>query len=269
MKKIIFFLPIAFLLILASCMQEIGDITPTNLTITAVNETQVKLTWEAPVDEVDGFIIEFYNENNSLVFADTIAPTIYSKTYDPDGYVGTYKLYGYKGDSVSSPVSVSTIPTKFPTLNLTIYELDQAGNSGLGLGNAGNWAPTSYGCSQQGAPDVVDFYYTDGMQGSTGLFQYLASADVIATSWEESNVGNNTTGWRNNFIEKTSPQNGIIPSTTVKRDLAVQNGVYSFKVARGSDYYYGVLELGSVSNTQTTIKSIKIQNIPNFRVIGR
>ncbi|MGB4463673.1 MAG: hypothetical protein WBI96_03245 [Candidatus Hydrothermia bacterium] len=270
MKKLLYIIPVALLVILSSCGEEVGNITPANLEVVAYSDgTQVKLTWEAPVDEVDGYILEFVNASGTLMLTDTLAPTIYSYTHDPEGYVGTYKLYGYLGDSLSSPATVSTVPQTFATLNLIIHELDQAGNSGLALGDAGDWEPTSYGCSASGAPENVDFYFTDASQGSTGMFQYIASADRLPTTWEESTVGNNTSGWKVNFIERKSPQDGEIEDITAKYGIAVPNGVYCFKVVRSGVYYFGVLELGSVSKTQTTIKNLKIQNIPGLRIIGR
>jgi len=269
MKKLLYLLPVAVVLILTSCIQEVGEITPSNLQAEGYNGTQVKLTWEAPVDQIDGYILEFVDAGGTLRLKDTIAPTITSYIHDPQGYVGEYRLYGYKGDSLSTPATVSTVPVIVSPANITLYELDQSGNSGLALGNPPDWTPTTFGCSQSGAPDNVDFYYTDAEQGSTGLFQYLASADQLPTSWEGSNVGNNTSGWRQNYIEKKSPQSGIIEDITSKKDIAASNATYCFKVVRDGKYYYGTLELGSVSNTQATITRIKIQKIPNFRVIGR
>ena len=269
MKRILYLIPVALLLLLTSCIQEVGDITPSNLEIMAYQETKVKLTWEAPANEVDGYILEFVDAGGTLRLTDTIAPTIHSYIHDPDGYVGTYKLYGYKGDTISSPVTVSSAPATFTFSNFIIYELDQAGNSGLALGTAGSWNPQSFGCSASGAPDNVDFYYTDASSGSSGWYQYLASPDLLPTSWEESNVGNNTSGWRVNYIERKNPQGGIIEDITTKRDIAVTNGVYCFKVVRNGQYYFGTIQLGAVSPTQANITKIKIQNIPGFRVIGR
>lgn len=283
MKRILSLTPVFLTIFLTSCIQDVGDITPSNLKIEALNETSVKLTWQKPLDEIDFYILEFVDNNNQLRRKDTIAPTITSYTHDPDGHVGTYKLYGQKGDTISDPVIATSIPFYYTiphtiphTIPLTLHELDRPGPSGLALGDARSWDPKPYPCSNNDAPQQVDFYYTDASQGSSGLYQYLASAHIIATDFEESRVGDNTSGWRKNYIKSGAPQNGIIPpiDNLNTKVIVDSNSVYCFKVARvvptnDTIYYYGTLKTGVKTSDSIKIEKITIQNIPNFRVIGR
>jgi len=241
-----------------------GDITPANFTASAGSGgTTVVLTWEAPVDNIDGYILYF--ENTLL---DTLDPSENTFTHNPQGQVGTYKLYAFLGDSLSDPVTVSTEP-KVTTAQLTLAELNAAGNSGLGFTPA--WTATTYPMADPNAPDNVDFYFTDGSSGSTGTFQYLASADqVVNAAFEEGKPPSvPDAGWRENYITEKAPQGGIIQEPTLEYDSADSNSTYSFKVVRGTDYYYGTIELGSVSQTECTIVNVKVQTIANLRIIGQ
>jgi hypothetical protein len=260
MKKVLYLLPVAVMLILASCAQPVGDITPSGLEVAAYGDgTQVKLTWEAPVDEIDGYILYF---GNTLV--DTIAPTITSYIHNPNGYVDVYKLYGYKGDSLSEPVTASIVPVT--STNITVYELNQSGPSGFGFND--QFQCVAYPVSGTNAQENIDFYYTDLQPGSAGSDLYLASADQIA-----SDIGRPatvpTTGWRSNKIIQASPSSGIVQEPNLEKYFANDNAVYCFKVTRSDGWHYGTLKLGGVSNTQTTIVEAKIQKIPGLKVIGR
>uniref|UniRef100_A0A7V3ZY44 Fibronectin type-III domain-containing protein n=1 Tax=candidate division WOR-3 bacterium TaxID=2052148 RepID=A0A7V3ZY44_UNCW3 len=260
MRKVLYALPIAVILLLVSCIQPVGDITPSNLEVQAYGDgTQVKLTWEAPVDEIDGYILYF---GNTVV--DTIAPTINSYIHNPNGYVDVYKLYGYKGDTLSDPVTASIVPVT--STNVTVYEFNNpAGPSGFGFND--QFQCVSYSVSGTNPQENIDFYYTDWAPGYTGGDLYLASADQIAD--DPGRVTAPTTGWRVNKILKASPSSGIVQEPTLERDFAIDNAVYCFKVTRSDGWHYGTLKLGGVSNTQTTIVEVKIQKIPGLKVIGR
>jgi len=267
MKKILPIFVLSLGLILSSCTEEETggkEITPANFTVSAGSGgTTVVLTWEAPVDNIDGYILYF--ENTLL---DTLDPSENTYTHNPNGQVGTYKLYAFLGDSLSDPVTVSTEP-KVTTTQLTLAELNAAGNSGLGFTQ--DWTATTYPMADPNAPDNVDFYFTDGSSGSTGTIQYLASADqVVNATFEEGKPSSvPDAGWRTNYITRTAPVAGIIPDPTTHYDFATTNSIYSFKVERGTDYYYGVIELGSVSQTQCTIVTVKVQPIAGLRIIGQ
>jgi hypothetical protein len=260
MRKVLYLLPVAVMLILASCAQPVGNITPSGLEVSAYGDgTQVKLTWEAPVDEIDGYILYF---GNTLV--DTIAPTITSYIHNPNGYVDVYKLYGYKGDSLSEPVTASIVPVT--STNITVYELNQSGPSGFGFND--QFQCVAYPVSGTNAQENIDFYYTDLQLGSNGNDQYLASPDQIASdAGRPATVP--TTGWRSNKILQASPSNGIVQEPTHEKYFANDNAVYCFKVIRIDGWHYGTLKLGGVSKTQTTIVEAKIQKIPGLKVIGR
>jgi len=260
MKKVLYLLPVAVMLILASCAQPVGNITPSGLEVSAYGDgTQVKLTWEAPVDEIDGYILYF---GNKLV--DTIAPTITSYIHNPNGYVDVYKLYGYKGDSLSEPVTASIVPVT--STNITVYEFNNsAGPSGFGFND--QFQCVAYPVSGTNAQQNIDFYYTDWQPGYVGSDLYLASADQIAN--DPGRVSAPTTGWRSNKILKTSPLNGVVQEPTLEKDFAIDNAVYCFKVTRIDGWHYGTLKLGGVASTQTTIVEAKIQKIPGLKVIGR
>jgi hypothetical protein len=260
MKKVLYLLPVAVMLILASCAQPVGNITPSGLEVAAYGDgTQVKLTWEAPVDEVDGYILYF---GNTLV--DTIAPTITSYIHNPNGYVDVYKLYGYKGDSLSEPVTASIVPVT--STNITVYEFNNsAGPSGFGFND--QFQCVAYPVTGTNAQQNIDFYYTDWQPGYVGSDLYLASADQIAN--DPGRVNAPTTGWRSNRILKASPSNGIVQEPTLEKDFAVDNAVYCFKVTRSDGWHYGTLKLGGVASAQTTIVEAKIQKIPGLKVIGR
>lgn len=260
MKKVLYLLPVAVMLILASCAQPVGNITPSGLEVAAYGDgTQVKLTWEAPVDEIDGYILFF---GNTLV--DTIAPTITSYIHNPNGYVDVYKLYGYKGDSLSEPVTASIVPVT--STNITVYEFNNfAGPSGFGFND--QFQCVAYPVTGTDAQQNIDFYYTDWQPGYVGSDLYLASADQIAN--DPGRVNAPTTGWRSNMILKASPSNGIVQEPTLEKDFAVDNAVYCFKVTRSEGWHYGTLRLGGVTSAQTTIVEAKIQKIPGLKVIGR
>lgn len=263
MKKVLYLLPVAVMLILASCVQPVGDITPSGLEVAAYGDgTQVKLTWEPPVDEINGYILYF---GNTLV--DTIAPTITSYIHNPNGYVDVYKLYGYKGDSLSEPVTASIVPVT--STNITVYEFNNPdGPSGFGFND--QFQCVAYPVSGTDAQQNIDFYYTDWQQpGYVGSDLWLASADQIAS--DSGRVNAPTTGWRSNKILKVQayPSSGIVQEPTLEKDFAVDNAVYCFKVTRSDGCHYGTLRLGGVSNTQTTIVEAKIQKIPGLKVIGR
>ncbi|MEO0265987.1 MAG: hypothetical protein ABIM43_05200, partial [candidate division WOR-3 bacterium] len=88
--------------------------------------------------------------------------------------------------------------------------------------------------------------------------------------------GDNTSGWRKNYIKSGAPQNGIIPpiDNLNTKVIVDSNSVYCFKVARvvptnDTIYYYGTLKTGVKTSDSIKIEKITIQNIPNFRVIGR
>ena len=267
MKKILPIFILSVGLILTSCTEEETggkEITPANFTASAGSGgTTVVLTWEAPVDNIDGYILYF---GNTLL--DTLDPSENTYTHNPQGQVGTYKLYAFLGDSLSDPVTVSTEP-KVTTAQLTLAELNAAGNSGLGFTQ--DWTATTYPMADPNAPDNVDFYFTDGSSGSTGTFQYLASADQVVNATFESGKPTSVpdAGWRVNYITRTAPQGGIISDPTTHYDFATTNSTYSFKVVRGTDYYYGTIELGSVSQTECTIVTVKVQTIANLRIIAQ
>ncbi|MEO0278495.1 MAG: hypothetical protein ABIM21_04340 [candidate division WOR-3 bacterium] len=259
MKKLLFAIP-ALMLVLTACVQPVGDITPGNLEVMAYGDgTKVKLTWEPPVDEIDGYILYFGN-----TCLDTIAPTITSYIHDPEGNVGVYKLYGYKGDSISEPVTVSIEPVV--STNITIYEFNNsAGNSGLGFND--QFQASSYPVTGTNPQENVDFYYTNWAPGFSGEDTYIASADQIAN--DPGRITAPTTGWRVNKIKKTSPINGIVTEPDLEKDFAIENATYCIKITRTNAVHYGTLKLGGVSNAMTTVVEAKIQKVPGLKVIGR
>ncbi len=265
MKRLFYLTPIAVALLLISCIQPVGDITPSDFAVQAyVDGTQVKLTWEDPADEVDGYILKF-KVGGQYVLTDTIAPTINSYIHNPDGNVGIYELYGYKGDTVSDPVTVSIIPVT--SSNITVYEFNNsAGNSGFGFND--QFTCVSYAVGGTNPQENIDFYYTNWAPGYADGDTYLASADQIAN--DPGRISAPTTGWRVNKIKKVSPSNGVIDTEPdLEKDFAITNAWYSFKVTRSSGWHYGVLQLGDATLAQTSLVTVKIQTVPGLKVIGR
>ena len=63
--------------------------------------------------------------------------------------------------------------------------------------------------------------------------------------------------------------NGVVQSFTDDYDFANSNSTYGFAIQRDGEWYYGYLELGSVTQEQATVVKVVIQTIPNFRVVGQ
>lgn len=239
---------------------------PTNFLAEGYGDgTQLKLMWDPPAGETapDGYI---------LYFQGAVVDTIRGSTqyiHNPGGMTGLYQLTAYTEDGgESDPVSLSSDPV-VTQVQITLAELNSAGNSGLGFTES--WTATSYPMADPAAPDNVDFYFTDGSPGSTGLFQYIASPDKVVDPTFENGRPSSvpTTGWRHNRIKENGVSNGIVQSFTDDYDFANTNSTYGFAVSRDNNWYYGYLELGSVTQTQATVTKVVVQTIPNFRVVGQ
>ena len=271
MKRIFLgFLAVAAIsaLVLTGCetITPVAPGAPTNLRAEGYGDgTQLKLMWDPPATETtpDGYIIYF--EGSVL---DTVRGST-EYIYSPGGVTGLYQVTAYTEDGgESDPASLSTDPV-VTQVQIVLAELNAAGNSGLGF--TPSWTATSYPMADPAAPDNVDFYFTDGSPGYTGLFQYIASPDkVVDQTFENGRPASvPTTGWRSNRIKENAVNNGIVQSFTDDYDFATSNSTYGFAIQRNGDWYYGYLELGSVTQEQATVVKVVIQTIPNFRVVGQ
>lgn len=265
MKKVITVLPI-ILFVLTAC--EKTTILPTlnppeNFTAQG-DQTglKVQLSWTAPStgDTPDGYIV-YFNDNP----IDTVSGTQY--THDPQGQFGTYKVTAYKGETESDPTpEISTEPI-VSTAQVTVHELAQSGNSGLGF--TSSWTLTDYPMADPSAPDNVDFYFTDALPGSGGDV-FIASAHMVVDPWEEGRPSSvPTSGWRHNMISEGGVSNGVVSTNLLTYDFANPNSTYGFMVERDGNQYYGLLETGNVTSTDLTIVRAKVQPIPGLRLIGQ
>ena len=268
MKQISLFAFIISIVLATSCTKETeGEITPANFHISATPDgTGVILQWDKPVVEVDGYKIYFEGNLIATLPEDS---TIY---IDIRNEVGTYTLRSYIGDSLSDPLTKSTLPEE--TRNITIYELNASGYSGLGF--TSSWVATAYPMADPNAPSFVDFYYTDlteGVDTSEYTIRYIAYGGLAVSSDEGGELGVSYNGnWRQNRIKRGEPVDGIISDSFTSADDRApvdDNTLYIFKIEREDGFHYGILEIASSDTISCTISTIKIQKIPNLRLIGQ
>jgi len=240
---------------------------PTGITIEASsNGLQVVLSWEAPGDTVDGYIIYFRGVNKPDF---TVVETVYttSRTVDPLGETGDYYVTAFNKSGESDPSEkVSTVPVY--TSSISVYELnDPGGYAGYGWSRS-TGSGSSYSMIQSSSIDVTDFYVTDWATGYSGPTFYLASPDAV--SEDGGNQGGVPSGdWKTTWISEITSEdaNGTLPSHEeyTNYEEAVGNSYYAVYT---NDNHYAVVHIvGEVSSSGTMNVETWFQLIPGLRLI--
>lgn len=287
MKEKILILALGILvvtLVFIGCEQVIEPSAPRNLKLVGTdNGLKVKLTWDAPIEAIDGYYIYFKPAGSDTWQKTKLTGTATTYTHDPNKKTGDYKVTAYKGDKESDPTAIkTTIPKETP--NIILNELNAAGNSGLGFsltdGSAFSWSMVA-----PDAADKVDFYLTDFTAGSPGPF-YISSGDVVATAQEAGRPAQTpTSGWRVNGILIDPFEDATNKVVKAGKDWVgttspyaawqafAANGTYGITVNYGETtpptgkYYYGYIMVGTQTGTQINITKAYFQTVPNLRLL--
>ncbi len=161
-------------LVLVQCDELLGG-APRSITIEAMSDSTVKITWGAPTEGApDAYIVSFMEVGTSS-YAQVAETTATSIEHDPSGATGMYKVEAKFG---SDTYAGSTTPTTEPIANAvqTVSELNAAGNAGYGW-NTSDGSATTYTMGEVGSAPNVDLYFTDWALGFTGPNYSIASPD--------------------------------------------------------------------------------------------
>jgi len=152
---------------------------PVHVSVEAVTDTTVRVTWLSRGQIYGSFCSEPYNppydsyevyfqpagETSLTLVARTLDTTL---VHDPHGVAGDYVLRGWRGDSATWGHSASgtTVPIHYQQIELP--ELNRGDTSWLSF--HGSVHSTKH----------VDLYVTDSQAGSVGPYLFLASADMMS-----------------------------------------------------------------------------------------
>ncbi|MCX7785239.1 MAG: fibronectin type III domain-containing protein, partial [candidate division WOR-3 bacterium] len=153
----VFWVIFILFLFFVNCEKVTAPSAPTNLKLVGTdNGLKVKLTWDAPTEATDGYYVYFKAAgSDTWQRIKLTGSTTTSYIHDPNKKTGDYKVTAYKGDEESDPTAIkTTIPKETP--NITLNELNAAGNSGLGF-TVTDGSAFTYSMTATDAASKVDF----------------------------------------------------------------------------------------------------------------
>jgi len=249
------------LMVLIGCDGTVTLVAPENFTIAAAtNEVDVVLDWDEVTEEIDGYIVYF----NSAA-ADTVTTAGYTHV-DPQE-TGTYYVTAYSGEDESDPTTTQSTEPVIAD-NITLAEINAAGNSGLGWDRTDADA-TTYSMADATNAAFIDFYFSDWAAGFAGPDYSFISPDLVETdpgvTWSMSGTWNSssfTDALTDGFDDVT-----VVPATGYfnTQQITATNAAYA--VATG-DGYYGLVEVKSV-NTGTGEVEVRVafQPVMGLRIL--
>jgi len=262
MKKILALSIVSlFLLILVGCGDDIAVSAPENFTIAAAtNEVDVILDWDENTDEIDGYYVYF-----KTAVIGTVTTAGYTHV-DPQE-TGDYYVTAYLGEDESDPSSTATT-TPVIADNITLAEINAAGNSGLGWSRTDGSA-TTYTMEDASNASFIDFYFSDWATGSQGPDYQFISPTLVETdpgvTWTMSGTWNLTAF----TIALTDDFNDIVllPSSGYSNSQLVDTYMATYGVYT-TDGYFAMVEVKS-ANTGTGEIEIRVafQPVQGLRIL--
>lgn len=238
-------------LFLVQCDTITGD-APTNITLTALTSSTVKVSWSAPASgSPDRYVVSFMENGSSSYVKLTPEPTTTTFEHDPAGKTGKYMVTAIFG---STEYNSATTPTTVPvaTASTSISELNAAGSSGYGWDRTTGEA-TTYTMTQASNAASVDLYITDFADGYSGATYSVASPDLGPT--DPGNVVP-TGSWRiNGFTNPLSSETDPLPEHSTINYFNYTD-ITSTPVIVGAytaDGYYAMLKVASVNTGAGTV----------------
>lgn len=217
--------------------------SPTNLTIEVAgsDSLSVRLSWDAPADSVDGYIISFAGN-----VIDTTVNTYYQ---DTPSALGTYSVRSYQGSSSSSAVEISTALHEEAGEG-PIYYLPSSNPSGYGWDSSGNGTVYS---AVSGNKDLIDLI----LDADDDL---RSPSDTFGVDWHTTGIAYNV-AWTYSGMT-IAPNSGYLTWQS-----PVVNGVYVlFLTGTGNYLKLQVTSYDSVNHSITF--NFGFQAVAGFRRLG-
>jgi len=186
-----------------------------------------------------------------------VADSLEETEYDLYEYGKEIEVVGFGSAGETEPAKISIAPT--PVTELTVYELNGDGPSGIGFDPAAKCV-ASYTMTDSTNRDDIDCYFTNWVDysGGFGGTYYLASANQVI--YDPSYSGG-VTGWRSTSITEALDVSGIEDVEAVPA-LGYGNAADSVQAGETfailtQDGYYGLIQVMDIDtiNGQIDIKA--------------
>lgn len=244
------------LLIFTGC-EEITGGKPTNVTLEAVNDTLVKITWTAPTEGTPDKYIVYFKAKGTANYTNVTEVTTTTYTHYPAGSTGDYYVTAKFGSKTYDSDVKSTIPIH--GASTAVGELNATAKSGYGWSRTDGTKETYSMITAASAPNV-DFYITNfTVNNWTVTPYYIASPDVGRSSVDSVLVPAAT--WRVNTISlpiTTTPITVLPPHSTANYHNFQEITAYpTFVAVKTADGYYALVK---ISGPPTTNGEVQVES---------
>lgn len=260
----IFVLIVAALTLYVSCPPTTGS-EPTGVTLTAEEDTLVKISWTAPTEGTPDKYVVYFKAVGAANYTNVAEVTTTSYIHNPAGATGDYYVAAkYGSDEEDSDVK-TTIPIS--TAAVTVGELNAAALSGYGWDRTTGTGAT-YSMTTNTNVTKVDFYLTNFAVGTATPYN-IASPDQGPT---DAGGVVPTGSWRVNGISDpiTDPQAPLpkyISGTTYFNYTPI-NTYPTYLAVKTDDGYYGLIKVDGLNTTNATVQvSSWFQTVKGLRLI--
>jgi len=235
-----------------------------NLSLAAVTDTTVQLTWSQPPEGAPNlYRVMFKPVGETLRVAIETNDT--SCVLDPGGLTGEYRVLARFGGAYFEPrETLSTIPVH--TGSTWVSELGGTGKPGFGW-PAPDRAGVTYDMSDTAWVDEVEFYVTDFKPGSDGPTYYLASPDLAPG---DSGGGVPAGRWHvTGFVELANEQGPVPPpGDSTWRTTARVPDAPAYAGCHTQAGFYAIVEVTQLRTSQADVRlETWFQSVPGLRLL--
>jgi hypothetical protein len=247
-------LTVAAVTLFTGCEEITGD-KPTNVVLSAATDTTVMITWAAPANAPDKYIV-YFKALGQATYTNLDEVTTTTYTHDPAGATGDYYVTAKFGSNTYDSDVKTTIPIH--EISAAVGELNATALSGYGWSRT-DGAKALYSMIATASAPNTDFYITNFASGFTATPYYIASPDVGRSSVDSTLVPAAT--WRVNAISlpiTTSPIT-VLPqhSSTAYHNYQDIPAYPTYVAVKTADGYYALVKVDGppTANGEVQIES--------------
>jgi hypothetical protein len=242
-------LAIAATTLFTSCEEITGD-APTNVVLSAATDTSVMITWTAPANAPDKYIV-YFKSVGAANYTNVAEVTTTTYTHNPAGATGSYYVAAKFGSNEYDSDAKSTEPIHATAISVS--ELNATGNSGYGWGRS-NGVSGTYSMTQIANTANVDFYISDWAVGFAGSTYYVIDPSIGSTdpggvvpagSWHVNGISANSVAEQGPLPAHTT--GNYVSSTAIATD-PIFLGVWTY------DGYFALIKISGVNSGAGTVQ---------------